>query len=350
MQLGFEANRVFREKEEKHTVDMLELFFNRFINRTDIWSHQALVWNEKKQIIELQYFRKKPEHDGYRPLDLEHIKAHIEGKRPNDTLSIQALDADNMCKWACWDFDDGDQGGDSLVSFLQSLGLNPVREAARDGRYGHVWIFFAAPVSAFDLCAFDRAVQSYLGLQDVEFFPKQSPKHRDKMLLSNIRLPLGVHHKPGANGARGWFVDAEPEIMAQLEYINAQSFDDGQSVIEIAQAQLAKEAEQDLRARIVEAHRQNELKKQREELERERGPLEKRYERINLLDHIPKGDRKLIGGWWMTACPACRNDGRDKAGRNLAVNDADGFHFTCFRDGGKGNGHSQLEIVKAIRG
>lgn len=350
MQLGLEANRVFREKEEKHTVDMLEPFFNRFINRTDIWSHQALVWNEKKQIIELQYFRKKPEHDGYRPLDLEHIKVHIDGKRVNDTLSIQALDAEYLCKWACWDFDDGDQGGDDLASFLQSLGLNPVREAARAGRYGHVWIFFAAPVSAFYLCAFDRAVQSYLTLDGVEFFPKQSQKQRDKLLLSNIRLPLGVHHKPGANGARGWFVDAELNITAQLEYINAQPFDDGEIIKQIAQAQLIKEAEQDLRARIAEAHRQADLKKRREELERERGPIEKKYEKMNMLDQVPESNRKLISGWWMTACPACRCEGRDKAGRNLAINGDNGFQFTCFRDGGNGLGHTQLEIVKAIRG
>lgn len=336
----FAEKQPFRGKGGKHTLDipssLISLFHSRFINTPSIWSFQMLSWSERKQKHVLTYCRKKPDHEGYKPLGLEHIRRHIQPAQVSDTISIAALDEVYCSKWACWDFDAAEPGGEELVTALRDMGLNPIREAARQDRFGHVWLFFSDPVPALSLAAFSRALIDYLGLNPgIEFFPKQSSKERDKLGLSSVRLPLGIHNKPGADLARGLFHDVEPDIISQLEYITRQPYDDPKALKTLSQAQLLKEKKQDdLRAR-EEALRAATRKEQWQKTDREL---------VDLLKIIPASElRSISADWYSTRCPSCAAIGHDQTGNNLNICKADGTRFKCWR----ANGCTALEILRA---
>lgn len=314
-------------------------FFERFINTPYLWSCQRLIWQPKKQAHRLTYCRKKPEHEDYEPLGLSHIRNHIQPSSVSDTLSVAALDEVFCCKWCCWDFDANEPGGEELVSALKELGLNPVREGGRGERFGHVWLFFSEPVPALELAAFSRAFLAFLGLNPaIEFFPKQSPKERNKIGLSSVRLPLGIHNKPGAGGVRGWFEDAPRDISAQLDYINRQPYDAPQTLKKIGQMQQAIEYKEDQRKALQEAQQRAERAAQNDGKE----PVEL----IDLLTVFEEHELTPISSDWFSArCPACAAEGKDTAGDNLNINRHNGKWFKCWEGG---DGHSSKEIVKAL--
>ncbi len=119
----------------------------------------------------------------------------------------------------CFDSDSDDGVLNKIGAVLQTLTLQSVREAQRPGRDGHLWLFFGRPVDGGVLIEFGRLVLQWAGLgsNECEVYPKTTKN-------SQVRAPLGIHRKPGANPMRGCFADAAQGIDAQLVFIAQQPY------------------------------------------------------------------------------------------------------------------------------
>lgn len=323
----FQGKTPLKNKGEKHRLDMLSPFLDRFVNRFDTWSHQAIIKNK------LQYLRVKPGDDNHEIVSLELIEAHIAG---DTTLSVYATDEFYCSVWCCWDADEGVTGLDEIEEVLKRLDLHPVREGARPGRDGHMWLFFKESIPAQELIDFNNELREALELDSrLEFYPA-ADKTGHAGRFSQMRLPLGVHRKPGADMCRGLFSDANSDTESQLEFINSQPFDDVMPVKRIAKLGAAKREKLEAERIAEEARRQAERQLQSYEP----------FEKVDLLKVIPASERKLRKGWWITQCPACAASGHDSSGDNLHINADDGTFFKCW-EGHVSGGHTTLEIIRA---
>lgn len=239
-----------------------------------------------------------------------------------------AIDELYCSSWCCWDCDEDSGVLDTIACALVSLGLNPIRENRREGRDGHLWVFFDQPVPATALLSFNQILLRSLQIdpRSVEFFPKSASS------WSQVRLPLGVNRKPEAKGARGWFDGPPYEVIDQLRWIQEQPYDSPRPVFRLAKLQEsidqdAKRAQEALR---VESNSQFERHES---------------EPINLLQHQSlltnmKGPRRDN---YSAQCPSCAVAGRDQKGRdNLSISAADGSMFKCWV------GCSVKEILSAL--
>ncbi len=308
-------------------IDQVTPFLDRFINRFDTWSYQAIIKGK------LQYLRVKPGDDDHETVSTSLIQAHING---DITLSIYSTDELYCSRWACWDADEGVSGLDELESALLSLGLHPVREGAREGRDGHMWLFFHEPIPAQELIDFNQQLREALNLDPrLEFYPA-SDRNGYAGRFSQMRLPLGTHRKPGADMCRGLFAGAESDTDSQLQFINSQPSDDVMAVKRIAK--LGAEQRQRLEQQRIE----QEIQRQEARRLQSREPFAK----VDLLKVIPANERKLRKGWWIARCPACAASDHDHAGDNLHINADDGTFFKCW-EGRVSGGHTTIEIIKA---
>lgn len=306
---------------------LLDRFLARFINRSDTWSHRAIVKGK------LQYLRVKPGDDNYRPLDRSPIEDHLAGRL---TLSVYSTDEFYCSKWCCWDADEGVSGLGELESALLSLGLHPIREGAREGRDGHMWVFFKEPIPAQELIDFNQQLREALDLDPrLEFYPAPD-RNGYAGRFSQMRLPLGTHRKPGADMCRGLFAGAETDTASQLQFINSQPFDDVMPIKRIAKLGATKREKLEAERIVEEARRQAERQRQSYEP----------FEKVDLLKVIPPNERKLRKGWWIAQCPACAISGHDHAGDNLHINADDGTFFKCW-EGHVSGGHTTIEIINA---
>jgi hypothetical protein len=76
---------------------------------------------------------------------------------------------------------------------LAGEGVRGYMERSRRG--GHLWLFFAEPVSGGLARAFGRGIQAAFDLEDVELYPKQEVLRDGPGSL--IRLPFGIHRRSG---------------------------------------------------------------------------------------------------------------------------------------------------------
>ena len=102
-------------------------------------------------------------------------------------------------------------------------------------------MFFDTPVPASDLRLFGQRVIELAGVPPghLEFFPKQDMPSYDEAhgrfkASSIVRLPLGIHQKPEAAGARGWFDGFEKNIGKQSGFIAAQPFNPAAALLKFA--------------------------------------------------------------------------------------------------------------------
>jgi hypothetical protein len=102
-------------------------------------------------------------------------------------------------------------------------------------------MFFDAPVPASDLRLFGHRIIELAGIPPghLEFFPKQDMPSYDEgqgrfKASSIVRLPLGIHQKPEAAGARGWFDGVERNITKQCEFIAAQPLNPATVILKFA--------------------------------------------------------------------------------------------------------------------
>ena len=68
---------------------------------------------------------------------------------------------------------------------------------------------------------------------DIETFPKQSKASK---LAGGIRLPLGIHRKPGADNCRGYLnLVRQKDIESQLAWLATQPLNDTDVAVELAE-------------------------------------------------------------------------------------------------------------------
>lgn len=207
--------------------EWLDAYLGKFRNRPDAYYVQRLERDTKTDKLELKYSAV------YEPFSLEILRSHMSG---TITVGIPALGPGNTCKWGCWDFDTSDGAVARLVAVLEANGLHGVREGERaefDGsvwlfRDGHVWLLLDQPVPAEDLILVANDISKQSALQNVEFFPKQT---KESKLSNPVRGPLGVHRKPKADNAIGWFKEPPRTIDDQLEWLAALSPNDSQIIL-----------------------------------------------------------------------------------------------------------------------
>lgn len=190
------------------------MWWHRFINRQDAYAQQVVIGGK------CQYF------SAYKPVTPELFEAHLEGSL---TLGVPAIDENGHSRWCCFDSDHDDGSLDKVHELLTRSGWRCLREGQRAGRAGHLWLFFESPITASELRLFGRRVMEVAGVPKgkLEFFPKQDKPKFDTergryTACSIVRLPLGVHRKPDAGGARGWFAGVKQDVAAQVEWLSVQ--------------------------------------------------------------------------------------------------------------------------------
>ncbi len=131
------------------------------------------------------------------------LAAHLRGEI---TLALASADAQGGCKWVCLDADTPDTLPQlvALRGVLMKLGMPGVLEASRRG--GHLWLFFAQPVSAREALlavvqalalARPRLEEWGLPLSPLEVYPSTGAAGTAGTLAHAMRLPLGVHRLTG---------------------------------------------------------------------------------------------------------------------------------------------------------
>lgn len=152
------------------------------------------------------------------PLAVEHLAAHLSG---DVTLGIYVLDQASRARFVVLDADD-ERGWRQLVAVSKRLAADDVPsylETSRRG--GHLWFFFAQPISGRDARAFGRGIIAIHRIDGVELFPKQSRLRKGPGSL--IRLPFGVHRR---DGHRYGFVKPDgaplaPTLRGQIQLLAA---------------------------------------------------------------------------------------------------------------------------------
>jgi len=145
------------------------------------------------------YGRLAKEDREYFPVTDDVVRSHLSGEI---TMGVYPIMQDDVCWFLAADFDKKTWGQDCL-SFLDScdsLGVSASLECSRSGNGGHVWIFFAEPVTANLARRLGSAILTHcmearpeLGLDSYDrFFPSQDtlPKGGFGNLIA---LPLQKH-------------------------------------------------------------------------------------------------------------------------------------------------------------
>jgi hypothetical protein len=159
-----------QERKENYLQKTAEGLFKTFVHRADCFALQSENG---------QYFSVKE------PLTVNHLIRHLKGEI---TLAVYLLGLDGTAKFSVIDADD-ENGLEKLSEVQETLQLPSYLETSRRG--GHLWFFFADPVSGKVAKNFGLEIAKRF-LIEAEVFPKQSESQGPG---SNIRLPFGVHRK-----------------------------------------------------------------------------------------------------------------------------------------------------------
>ncbi len=143
--------------------DYIQAYIDTFINRSDCWFRQVV-----REDGVVDYFRQ------HTPITRGLINLHLYGSYNGDsenlTASWPSVDTEGYAKWCCWDDDANSGAAEAIVKLLKQWGLKPVRESVREGRGGHVWLFFDRKIHAENLLAIKRyAIRRAKLSIDIEF-------------------------------------------------------------------------------------------------------------------------------------------------------------------------------------
>lgn len=288
---------------------LLQSYRNRLVNRDDAFYRQRV----KSGSFGYQAV--------YEHLSDDVLKSHLSGAI---TLAIPAIDKNGFSKWCAWDDDLDDHTLAEIEELMLDLGLHLLREGKRSGRAGHLWLVFDEPVSAEKLHTFDKAIRTKAKVLDrsIEFFPKQA---KARTLGSALRAPLGIHRKPGADLQRGWFEGPERELRAQLEWLSVQPLNSARKVS------------------VIVSEFESVLDRQISRSGTRRRSTSGTFPQLDLIRLLKP---RLVGNEWMTQCPICAAEGRDRSKDNLRIS-IDGDKFCCVQ-GGPGQVHKGRDIIRSI--
>lgn len=202
------------------------MWWHRFVNRTDAYALQKVQHGNVQYSVQ------------YKPLTEGLFNAHING---DITLGLPGIDEHGRSRWCCFDSDKPGDELDRIEAMLKKHHWQCIREGQRPGRAGHLWVFFDQPVPADLLRAFSKHMMKAANVPpgSLEFFPKQdkptfdADRNRYKA-GSIVRLPLGIHRKPEANGDRGWFSGIEKCLVLQTLWIDWQPVNSASSLLAMA--------------------------------------------------------------------------------------------------------------------
>jgi superfamily II DNA or RNA helicase len=171
-------------------------YYTQCFNRWDRGCHITKKDGVKCKDCEMQ---------AYKPLDLQLIKAHMEGKDPNgnDVVAIYPMLEGNMCQLLVFDFDNHSKGAEQTdhantddtwrdeVNALRKICLNleidAVVERSRSGQGAHLWIFFKEMIPAKLARRFGFALLE----KGAETVNLKSFKYYDRMIPTQDTLPPG---------------------------------------------------------------------------------------------------------------------------------------------------------------
>lgn len=202
--------------------DRVQLFRSLFRGRDDV---HAVRWEDARgrsgyvpAVAGGWRKGQRPRERRYLPLTDEVVRRHLDGE---ETIGVYPLLDDDRCWWLAADFDGSGWQLDALA-YLHAAGhlqLAAYLERSRSGRGGHVWIFFAEPVTAtyarrlgsgLVRAAIDRRSELDLDSYD-RLFPSQDLQPRGSF-GNLIALPL-----QGAVAAEGNSVFLDPGSMSPVE-------------------------------------------------------------------------------------------------------------------------------------
>ena len=285
------------------TKKLIDSYLDRFANRGDVYAMQFV------KDASFQYF------PVWRSFTTDVMHSCLKGEFG---LGLYALSANGFGKWICFDSDVSDGELDKLENWLKQHGWYCIREGKREGKDGHLWICFAAPIPGKDLRILGTTMLQQSGAVIKELFPKQDVPIK---VGSLVRAPLSRHFKPGAGGRRGLFESAAQNVNAQLQWLSEQPLNDSAKALELAHVHRPMPKPLILRRRDYGKNK------------------------IDFVAWAVDNGFTKKGDEWNGPCPSCiKNYNHDPTHPHLFVNEKKNT-VHCFRE----NGCSFLEILNSIK-
>lgn len=268
---------------------LVNAYLERFANRTDLYAMQ--VTNNEKYWYE-------PRHE---TVTLDLVQEHLKGEI---TIGWYNLSEESKSKWLCFDSDEENGRLFELAKSFNDNNWQVVLEGQRNGRDGHLWLFFDQAVPAVYLRNLGKVFLDAVEIpeKELEMFPKQDSV---KSLGNLVRGPLGVHQKPGAEGIRGWFNGPEKSIQKQLEWLALQPVNSSKQLLLLTE-QLQE------RARIKTSLKINlSVKSKRAS-----------NNHIDWKDYARRNSFICDSQFWRGPCPACKTEGHDLDDNHLWISES----------------------------
>jgi len=292
-----------------------QTYINRFCNRDDVYAVQKVSGSK---------YWYEPVHE---PIIIEVLDAHLTG---HITLGFYVLNLESKSKWVCIDFDYEGDDMKQLRELFHRHGWRCLAEGKRPGRDGHLWLFFDEPISAIHLRRFAHVFVQAAGIpiNKVEVFPKQDQLKDERSVGNLVRAPLGIHRKPGASMQRGWFVGAEEDVLAQLEWFQAQQPNRAADILTMAE-------------QLEERYIISKAEKRTSPVARSKSALSRHSSpRVDWIDYARRNGFQFSNGFWSGPCPACKAIGHDLDSDHLSISSSG--RVNCWR------GCSFEEIIAAV--
>ena len=296
--------------------ELIAIYMDRFINQTVIWGKQWVDPGTGRY----GYAYQKPDMDTkggrfiYEPVTPDLVRQLFNGKV---SCAWCAVDCEWRSKWMCFDSDYNDGQLDRLKAFLRQNGWHFIGEGAREGRPGHLWLFFDNPVAADVLIMLAKKMVKAAGAhikgngQDkgLEPFPKYAAG------LSQVRAPFSINLRPEAKHARGWFEGIPHNIRSQIEWLASQPLNNARRVIE-------------------ETRKKAELKTVFKQIYKSR-LYSRTYKTKNgtfdFIAYAKANNFKLQKDNYKGPCRSCKSNGHDSTNDHLSVHAINGL-VKCWND------------------
>jgi hypothetical protein len=266
-----------------------EIYLNRFLNRPNVYAKQW--WNGKGYTAT------------YEPFNLDILYKHLCGEI---TVGTYLISESNTCKFMVFDIDEDQEDGVALLCcWLSDNGIYFFREAKREGRSGHVWVFVQTPIPSLDAFKIVGSGRSNFGITGEIYPPHEKLRDPVKQPGSQVRLPLGFHRKADITGL--FLKCPSRDILDQLMWFIEQPINTAEEVLALSQT-------------IPDPIKPK----------KKRHPNSQNTE--SLLAKLPENwtIEQSMGGEWLGQCPNCKINGWDRSESNLSIS-PDGKLLYCFR-------------------